>query len=105
MGDQPCFHESPKFGMFGTIAWSLRSRTVCGEVDLREWIVGKGGVFGPLEDINTFRTVTVQPEFGTIQWPNGVDFCPDVLYSAVTGEPIPFAEPDDAPATPQRRSA
>ncbi len=35
-------------------------------------------------------------ELGTIQWPNDVDFCPDVLYSRVTGKPIPFAQPESA---------
>lgn len=35
-------------------------------------------------------------ELGTIQWPNDVDFCPDVLYGRVTGKPIPFAQPESA---------
>lgn len=26
----------------------------------------------------------------TIQWPNDVDFCPDVLYRRVTGKAITF---------------
>jgi hypothetical protein len=30
----------------------------------------------------------VEPEAGTIAWPNGVDFCPDVLYSFATGRPV-----------------
>ena len=36
------------------------------------------GIFNELKNINTF--VSVKPVFGTIQWPNGQDFCPDTLY-------------------------
>ena len=50
-------------------------------VDLSQWIVGHGGVFAPLHDEQFFRQVAVDPEAGTIVWPNGVDFCPDVLYA------------------------
>lgn len=59
-----------------------------GEIDFRDRIVGRGGVFEPLEDIAFFQRVQVDPEAGTIVWPNEVDFCPDVLYSLVTGKPI-----------------
>lgn len=64
-----------------------------GEVDLRKRIVGRGGVFRPLEDIGFFRQVRVDHEAGTIVWPNEVDFCPDVLYSLATGKPIRVLEP------------
>ena len=50
---------------------------VRGVVDLANRIVGRGGVFGPLENPEFFRQVTVDNEFGTIVWPNGVDICPD----------------------------
>ncbi len=63
-----------------------------GELDLEERIVGRGGVFLPLKEIAFFRQVEVDPEAGTIAWPNGVDFCPDVLYSLVTGKPIRVLE-------------
>ena len=59
-----------------------------GELDLKERVVGRGGVFSPLEDITFFRQVQVDPEAGTVVWPNEVDFCPDVLYSLVTGKSI-----------------
>jgi hypothetical protein len=62
------------------------------EIDLRERIAGRGGVFRPLQDMEFFKQVRVDPEAGTIVWPNGVDFCPDVLYSLATGKPIRVAE-------------
>jgi hypothetical protein len=58
------------------------------EIDFKNRIVGRGGVFRPLADIDFFRQVRLEPEAGTIVWPNGVDFCPDVLYSLATGHPI-----------------
>jgi len=65
---------------------------VTGELDLEERVIGRGGVFRPLEDVNYFRQVKVDPEAGTIVWPNEVDFCPDVLYSLVTGKPVRVLE-------------
>jgi len=58
------------------------------DVDFRDRIVGRGGVFRPLADIEFFRQVRLEPDAGTIVWPNGVDLCPDVLYSLATGKPI-----------------
>ncbi len=58
------------------------------DLDFRHRILGRGGVFAPLEDIGVFSQVTVDREAGTIVWPNGVDFCPDVLYSEATGKAI-----------------
>ena len=63
------------------------------ELDFRQRIVGCGGVFSQLEDLGFFKQVHVDPEAGTIVWPNGVDFCPDVLYSLATGKPIRVLEP------------
>jgi hypothetical protein len=64
---------------------------VSGAVDLEGWLVGEGGVMAPLADREFFRQVSVDEEAGTIRWPNGVDLCPDVLYSRATGIPVPFA--------------
>jgi hypothetical protein len=61
----------------------------CGTVDLSKWIVGHGGVFAPLHDETYFRRVEVDREAKTIVWPNGVDFCPDVLYEAAVGSSVP----------------
>ncbi len=65
---------------------------VVGVVDFDGWLIGTGGLLERLADREFFRQVSVDQEAGTIQWPNGVDLCPDVLYSRVTGLPIPFAE-------------
>ena len=50
-----------------------------GDVDFseREW----RGVFEPLRDPAYFGRVTVDPEAGTIAWPNGVDLAPEPLYA------------------------
>jgi hypothetical protein len=59
-----------------------------GQVDIRK-LVKFTGVFEPLKDEAFFAQVDVNPEWGTIFWPNGADLDPDVLYSMVTGEEIP----------------
>jgi hypothetical protein len=43
----------------------------------REW----RGVLAPLADATFFAQVRVDPEAGTIAWPNGVDFAPEPLYA------------------------
>jgi hypothetical protein len=62
-----------------------------GRVDFGSRVTGRGGVFRDLEDVERFRQVRLDPEAGTIVWPNGVDFCPDVLYALVTGRAISAA--------------
>ncbi len=61
-------------------------------MDFHDKIVGRGGVFVPLEDLEFFRQVSVDSEAGTIAWPNDVDLDPDVLYSQATGTPIPVPQ-------------
>jgi hypothetical protein len=50
-----------------------------GDVDFseREW----RGVLEPLRDPAYFARVMVDPEAGTIAWPNGVDMAPEPLYA------------------------
>lgn len=69
------------------------SNGVSAETDLKDRIVGRGGVFAPLEDKEFFKRVRVDPEVGTLVWPNDVDLDPDVLYSQATGTPIPHVAP------------
>ncbi len=61
---------------------------VRGVMDLANRIVRRGGIFAPLEDTQFFRQVAVDNDLGTIVWPNGVDFCPDLLYRWATGEAV-----------------
>jgi hypothetical protein len=59
-----------------------------GIIDLAE-VISFTGIFEPLNDRAYFSKVDVNPDVGTICWPNGADIDPDVLYSLITGEPIP----------------
>jgi hypothetical protein len=62
-----------------------------GEVDVAKLVVFEG-VFEPLRDPEFFRQVTVNRELGVICWPNEADLDTDVLYSEVTGTPLPATE-------------
>jgi hypothetical protein len=37
-------------------------------------------MFEPLRDVSYFARVVVDPELGTVVWPNGADLAPDVLH-------------------------
>ncbi len=63
-----------------------------GEVDIAR-LIDFSGVFTPLKDRKEFARVRVDPELGTIVWPNGADLDPDVLYAEVTGRPIVIDDP------------
>lgn len=67
--------------------WLQFQDGVEGEVDLGPWLTFQG-VFAPLRDPAYFARVRVNPELGTICWPNDTDWDPLVLYSVVTGRPI-----------------
>jgi hypothetical protein len=48
-------------------------------IDLEKYL--KGPIFDSIRnDPVRFREVRVDPELGTLVWPNGADICPDVLY-------------------------
>jgi hypothetical protein len=40
----------------------------------------EGEVYGPLRDLDTFNTVSLDPEAHTLVWPNGADFDPAILH-------------------------
>jgi hypothetical protein len=60
---------------------------VQGEVRVDE-LIHFDGIFAGLEDPARFSEVRVDPELGTVCWPNGADLDPDVLYAKVSGKPI-----------------
>jgi hypothetical protein len=45
----------------------------------------RGGVFLKLLDAKVFYAVTVNPDFGCVEWPGGIDLCPDTMHQAMTG--------------------
>ena len=47
----------------------------------------RGGVFLKLLDAQVFNAVTVNEDFGCVEWPGGVDLDPDVMHRAVFGSP------------------
>ena len=75
-----------------------------GSVDVAE-LIRFTGIFAPLRDREYFSQVRVNPDLGTICWPNGADLDPDVLYALVTGEPIFIPEPEAMLAVATRESA
>ena len=58
-----------------------------GDVDIAAH-VSFVGVFAPLRDPAMFRQVRVEPEYGTIVWPNGADLDPFVLHEWAQGRTI-----------------
>ena len=61
----------------------LRLRFNTGEegmFDMRSYL--ERSAFAALRDQNLFRHVMIDEIAGTICWPNGIDFCPDMVYDA-----------------------
>jgi len=65
----------------GHTVWLRFSDGAEGEVDLASEI--HGPVFEPLKDPQFFRQLSVHPELRTLVWPNGADFAPEFLRSAI----------------------
>ena len=40
----------------------------------------RGGVFRKLQDPSVFNAVRVNPDFGCVEWPGGVDLCPTSMH-------------------------
>jgi Protein of unknown function (DUF2442) len=45
----------------------------------------RGGVFLKLLDAKIFDAVTVNPDFGCLEWPGGIDFAPDAMHQTMGG--------------------
>jgi hypothetical protein len=46
------------------------------------------GVLAPLNERAYFAQVAVDPEAGTIAWPNGIDLAPEPLYEQAKAHPL-----------------
>ena len=44
----------------------------------------RGGVFLKLLDPLAFNAVVVNPDFGCVEWRDGVDLCPDTMHQAMS---------------------
>jgi hypothetical protein len=69
-------------------AYKLRltfNNQVTQDIDLSTEIYGE--IFEPLNDMEYFQQVFLNPETKTIEWPNGADFAPEFLYEL--GQAIP----------------
>ena len=66
----------------------------------------RGGVFLKLLAAKTFNAVTINPDFGCVEWPGGIDLCPDTMHQAMTGaaaeveQPSPMAMRENAKKNP-----
>jgi hypothetical protein len=49
----------------------------------------KGGVFAPLQNLEFFKSFSIDKEIGILKWGNDIDVAPETLYSEATGEPLP----------------
>ncbi len=67
----------------------LFSDGTAGDVDFsaERWT----GVLEPLNDPAYFAQGSVDPEAGTIVWPNGIDLAPEPLYEQAKAHPLAAA--------------
>jgi hypothetical protein len=70
------------------------------ELDVERYLWGPA--FEPLRDPAEFTKVAVDPELGTIVWPNGADLSPGELYAQSTPVPTSRADPDTTAAGQQQ---
>jgi hypothetical protein len=59
--------------------------------DFADELRGARGVVGELRDVSLFTQAQADPECRTLVWPNGADFCPDIVYWLATGKAITWA--------------
>jgi hypothetical protein len=43
----------------------------------------RGGVFRKVQDLSVFNAVRINPDFGCIEWPGGVDLCPTSMHGEI----------------------
>lgn len=62
----------------GYTVWLRFEDGTAGEIDLSAEL--HGPMFEPLQDPEYFARLQVNPDTGTVEWPNGADFAPEFLY-------------------------
>jgi hypothetical protein len=67
--------------VIGYTLWLRFNDGAEGEVNLGDELYGE--VFEPLKDFDYFKKFQVHPELRTVVWPNGADFAPEFLRSAL----------------------
>ena len=45
----------------------------------------RGGVFLRLTNPEIFNAVRINDDFGCVEWPGGIDLCPDAMHRTMTG--------------------
>ena len=65
----------------GKVVWLRFNDGAEGEIDLSEELYGE--IFEPLQSNEYFRSFRLHPELRTLVWPNGADFAPEFLRSAL----------------------
>ena len=66
----------------------------------------RGGVFLKLLDAKIFNAVTVNSDFGCVEWPGGIDLCPETMHRSMTGVDSEVELPEAAVLreTPKQRN-
>ena len=83
------YYEVVEFNYLGEYKIQLKFKNgKSGRIDFTEYL-RKGGVFSRFSDIDFFKQVYINPEFGVLTWPGGIDIAPETIYSKATGEPLP----------------
>jgi hypothetical protein len=72
-------HRVDQFNIVAPYTLSVRFNDgTTQRIDFRP--VLEGQLFGPLKDVAVFNAVALDPEAGTLTWPNGADFDPTMLH-------------------------
>ena len=45
----------------------------------------RGWVFLKLLEPDVFNAVVINPDFGCVEWPGGVDLCPETMHQVMSG--------------------
>jgi hypothetical protein len=66
--------------------WLSFNDGTCGVADVLPLL--DGTVFEPLRDPAYFAQFALDPDCGTVVWPNGADFAPEALRAMVESEAV-----------------